>query len=93
MSSVKVFKHSVGKGDVEDYGTSFLCVVLFIFNIFHDKIYKNYSQLSGKPSSFLHFVNVSFNDGNCLGNSFNIHIGTNSCCSRWGRCHPVRWFQ
>ena len=39
------------------------------------KFTEKYSQSSEKLLSFLHFVNVSYNYGNCLQNSFNIHIG------------------
>lgn len=51
-------------------------VPCFIFLIpFMIKFTEKHSQSSEKLSSFLQSVNISYSNGNCLQNSFNIHIG------------------
>lgn len=57
-------------------GTGPLRVTHYIFNTSRDKTDKKGFLVVRKVSSSLHFVNVSYNSGNCLRNSFNIHIGT-----------------
>lgn len=65
-------------------GTGPLRVTRYIFNASRDKTDKKGFPVVRKVSSSLHFVNVSYNSGNCLRNSFNIHIGTKQLPQQMG---------